>query len=264
MATPAGTYASLRGSKNALGAARRAGGKLVQDIPNVDEVVKENAAALVRVVDRLASDGHRLFADLGGGQPVQGMDARKLPDLYEVARQQQEDLRWLLLDSDVVAVTHGRASIGRLPGVAVVQEDLRHPTKVLQAIDTHVGLDRKIVIIFGAVLHFLTEQEIAELMYPLWDHLVLGSVVVATHVTSTGVAPETVAKSTATYEAEHGVSIYPRTRDAIASLAGPFSIHEPGVVRTIDFLPDPERLPPVEKAPHFLMWMAERLSADGS
>jgi hypothetical protein len=229
----------------------------------VDEVVKENAAALVRVVDRLASDGHKLFADLGGGQPVQGMDARKLPDLYEATRQQQEDLRWLLLDSDIVAVTHGRASIGRLPGVAVVQEDLRRPTKVLKAIDTHVGLERPIVIILGAVLHFLTEQEIAELMYPLWDHLVLGSVVVATHVTSTGMDPETVAKSTATYEAEHGVSIYPRTRDAIASLAGPFAIRKPGVVRTIDFLPDPEGLPPVEKAPHFLMWMAERLSGDG-
>jgi hypothetical protein len=205
MATPAGTYASLRGSKNALGAAHRAGGKLAQDIPNVNEVVKENAAALVRVVGRLASEGHRLFADLGGGQPVQGMDARKLPELYEVARQRQEDLRWLLLDSDIVAVTHARASIGRLPGVAVVQEDLRHPTKVLEAIDTHLGLDRPIVVILGAVLHFLTEQEVAELMYPLRELLVPGSVVVATHVTSTGVARRRSPKAR------------PRTRPSTAS-----------------------------------------------
>lgn len=256
-ATPAGTYAGLRGSKDALPAARAAAGKVTDAVKDAPVVIEENAAALVRAVRHLAADGHTRFADLGGGPPMQGMDARKLPDLCVVAAQEQPATRWLLLDSDVIALMHARASIGRLPGVAVIKEDLRNTDQVIAALDEHLGLDNPIVVILGAVVHFLDDHEAGRVMRALRERLAAGSVVVVTHLTSTGVDPDMVTAGKAAYEAAHGIPIYPRTREEITALAAGLTILEPRVVPTVDFLP-PEEGPPPTPAPHFLMWMAER------
>jgi S-adenosyl methyltransferase len=254
-ATPAGTYAELRGSKEALPASRGAAAKVAGSVDKVHEVVQENAEALVRAVRHLAAAGHTRFADLGGGPPMHGMDARNLPDLCVVAVQEQPERRWLLLDSDVIAITHARASIGRLPGVAVVHEDLRNTTEVVAALDQHLGLDEPIAVILGAVLHFLSNEEAAGVMGMLRERLAAGSVVVVTHATSTGVDPDMVKQGQADYEHAHGIRIYVRTREEISALAVGLTIGEPGVVPTIDFLPSGEGMPRRE-APHFLMWMA--------
>ncbi|GAA3251155.1 SAM-dependent methyltransferase [Nonomuraea helvata] len=256
-ATPSRTYASLRGAPNdALAADREAVAELRNAIEKVDEVVRENAEALVRAVRYLASVGYDQFADLGGGRPLQGLDARKLPDLAAVAAQERPGMRWLLIDSDITAITAGRAI---LRGIAETEQvDLRDPTKVLKALDVHLDLNRPVIVILGAVLHFLTDWEATQLMTALWGDLPTGSMVLVTHVTSTGVEPEMVARGKASYEARHSIRIYPRTEEEITGLAGRFVIREPGVVATVDFMPSLDELAPKE-APHFLMWMAERL-----
>lgn len=92
IAVPSRTYAAFRGaSKDAFPADREAASELRKalDGMQVDEVIRENAAALVRAVDFLAQE-HLQFADLGGGRPMQGLDQRKLPTCvrwpYSVSR----------------------------------------------------------------------------------------------------------------------------------------------------------------------------------
>ncbi|GGO63256.1 SAM-dependent methyltransferase [Nonomuraea cavernae] len=258
--TPATTYAALRGSKGVLPAARAAGEELNKALGGVVDIVTlENAFALGRAVQHAAEQGHTLFADLGGGIPIQKSDSWGLPDLYDIASGVQPGLRWLLVDSDHLAIVYGRALVGRNPNVHVDRQDLRRLPEVLTLLDLHLGVKQKIVVILGAVLHFMTDQEAAALISALHEHLVPGSLVVVTHVTSTGMLPEDAARGKEVYERLNGVEIYLRSEDEITALAGPFAIQPPGVVRTIDFMP-PQEGPPAEEAPHFLMWMAERLA----
>ncbi|MDP4511748.1 SAM-dependent methyltransferase [Nonomuraea turcica] len=258
-ATISRTYADFRGGANdTFTADREATKELRAVIERVDEVAQENAAALVRAVRHLAKAGHDQYADLGCGRPMQGLDALKLPDLAILAKGIQPDCRWLALDSDELVVTACRALL-RLPGIDVAQKDLRNVDAVLDAIAMHLDLTVKpIVVLLGAVVHFMTDEEASALMSGLRACLAPGSIVVLTHVTSEGVEPEVVAAGKATYKKRHGVDIYVRTREEIASFADGFVIRAPGIGRTIDFMPEEDSRAPVREAPHFLMWMAER------
>ncbi|NRQ30671.1 hypothetical protein HII36_02290 [Nonomuraea sp. NN258] len=258
-AVPARTYAALRGAgRDAFAPDRAAAEEFKKTIhENVDEVAQENAAALVRAVRHLASRGHTQFADLGCGRPVQGMDALQLPDLYDVAAGIRPDVQWLALDSDELVATTCRALL-RGPGVDVAQEDLRHSAKVLDAMSRHLDLNRPAVVVLGAVLHFLTDEQCTDLRFALRARLAPRSIIVLTHVTSDGMDPDSVERGRAAYQEQCGVPIYVRTRHEITALIRDFAILEPGVVRTTDFLPEVGDRTPNRDAPHFLMVMAER------
>jgi hypothetical protein len=256
-AAPSRTYNAFRGAQDAYAADREAADELRRalDGVDVDEVTRENGAALVRAVRHLAGEGFTQYADLGGGRPMGGINTGKLPDLYVVACEKQPPTRWLLLDSDLTAVIAGRALL-RWPGVEVVQEDLRDVSKVLAALHDHLDMEQRAAIILGAVLHFLTLEEARRLLDALYEHLAPGSPVVVTHLTGEGAPADKVAAGAKSYKARHGIDIYPRTREEITALVGAFELAPPGVVRTIDFLPEQEGPPSNE--PHFLMWMARR------
>ncbi|MFF0771002.1 SAM-dependent methyltransferase [Nonomuraea wenchangensis] len=259
-ATPASTYAALRDSKDVLRAARDSADTLASDIQHLREIVRENASALVRAVRHTAKLGYTRFADLGGGMPASSHDATRLPDLAVVAAGHAPDRRWLLIDSDVVAIMHGRATIGRLPGVEVADPlDLRDTKRLMKALHEQLGLDEPTVVILGAVLHFLDDAEADHLMWALYDVLPADSLALVTHVTSDGLDEETVTRWAGLYEAHNHVPIHVRSKTEVTRLAGRFDLQPPGVVRTPDFLPDPEGPAPVE-APHFLMFMAKRPS----
>ncbi|WP_043615244.1 SAM-dependent methyltransferase [Nonomuraea candida] len=259
-AVPARTYAALRGAdKEAFASDREAVDELKRAIHDkVDEVAQENAAALVRVVRHLARRGYTQFADLGCGKPVQGMDALGLPDLYDAAAGIKPDVKWLALDSDQVVVTTCRALL-RGPGVSVVQQDLRQSAKVLDAMSAHLWLGKPVVVILGAVLHFLTDEQCTDLRFALRARLAPRSVVVGTHVTGDGMDPQAVERGRAAYAELHGgVPIYVRSERQVLDLVRDFAIKDPGVVRTIDFMPEEGGRTPLRDAPHFLMVMAER------
>ncbi|NRQ31255.1 hypothetical protein HII36_05310 [Nonomuraea sp. NN258] len=248
----------LRGAdKDGLPPDRDASQSLKKTLGAVDEVVQENAAALVRAIRHYAREGHTQFADLGCGRPLQGMDKLRLPDLADVAAQAQPDRLWVALDSDVQVITACRALLTG-PGVNVVQEDLRRSAKVLDALSRHLDMTRPVVVILGAALHFLDDQDAKHLMIALRARLPQGSLVIITHVHHARLSPERIAAGQAEYERKHGVKIYVRSRDEIAALACDFTLQEPGVVRTIDFRPDQEGPGPVQDAPHFLMLAAKR------
>ncbi|MFI9598098.1 SAM-dependent methyltransferase [Nonomuraea sp. NPDC052265] len=262
-AVPARTYAALRGaSKEAFGPDREAVDKLKKAIHDkVDEVAQENAAALVRAVRHLASEGHLQFADLGCGKPVQGGDTLELPDLYEAGVAVRPEIQWLALDSDELVVTTCRALL-RGPAVHVVQQDLRRSAAVLDAMGTHLRLDRPVVVILGAVLHFLDDGHANDLMFALRARLAPDSVLVLTHVTGHGMDPARIKSGQVAYEQLHGgIPIYVRSRDEIVDLVRDFRLHNTGVLPTIDFLPDPTERTPERDAPHFLMLMAKRPEA---
>uniref|UniRef100_UPI003F493416 SAM-dependent methyltransferase n=1 Tax=Nonomuraea sp. CA-252377 TaxID=3240003 RepID=UPI003F493416 len=163
------TYAAFRGaSKDAFAADWEAAIELRRalDGVQVDEVIQENVTAFVRAVGFLTRK-HLQLADLGGGRPMQGLDQCKLPDLCQVANERQPQRRWPPLDSDITVVIAGRALIGG-PSVAVAQEDLRCPSEVVYAMDEHLHPGKQIVVIRGAVLHFLTTEEVHALMSELW------------------------------------------------------------------------------------------------
>ncbi|MGR6924567.1 SAM-dependent methyltransferase [[Actinomadura] parvosata] len=257
-AAPWRTYGALLGAKDTFAADRKAAEEMCRTLHGVPvkEVTRENAAALIRAVHLLAGQGHTQFADLGGGRPMNSLNDDNLPDLATVAEAEQPARQWLLLDSDVSAVTAGRALLGGA-GVAVVQQDLRHLPGVIAALHDHLDMSRPVVVILGAVLHFLTMPEAQLLLDALWEELASGSVVVVTHLTGEGADPDTVQAGAQAYRTLHDIDIYPRTRQEITGLAARFDLRPPGVVQTIEYEP-PDAGPAPVPGPHFLMWVAER------
>ncbi|WP_219505279.1 SAM-dependent methyltransferase [Nonomuraea ceibae] len=257
-AAPARTYAELRGAgKEAFASDREAASELRTAIDQVDQVMQENAAALVRVVAHLALEGYEQFADLGCGKPLVGGDIRKLPDLADVAGGIQPGRLWFAMDCDELVATACRALL-RGPGVKFVQGDLRHTAAVLDAMAAHLDLAKPVAVMLGAVIHYLDDHEAEQLMTALREHLVPASAVLVTSVTRTGHDPDMVARGKTAYERKHGVTIYIRTADEIAGLVDGFDIEEPGLVPKIDFLPGEQGSLPVREAPHFLMVLAKR------
>ncbi|MEV0617542.1 SAM-dependent methyltransferase [Nonomuraea sp. NPDC050404] len=258
MPAPARTYAVLRGAnRDGFAADREAARVLQQTIhEKVDEVVQENAAALVRAVAHLARQGFVQFADLGCGRPVDAPDALGLPNLYDVAAAVNPGVRWLALDSDQLVVTACRALL-RGPNVEVVQQDLAHSAKVLDAINWHLCGATPVVVLMGAVLHFLTDEQCTNLRFALRSRLKPRSKIVITHVTGDGMDPDVVKRGQIRYEELHGVPMYVRTEHEVMGLVRDFHVPDPGVVRTVDFLPEPGDRIPLEDLPHFYAVLAE-------
>ncbi|NRQ34553.1 hypothetical protein HII36_22310 [Nonomuraea sp. NN258] len=242
--TPSHTYAALRGADKETTFHQRAAARQLQEaIPGVDEVVQENAAALARAVSYLAQQGFDQWADLGCGKPLSGTDVLRLPNLVDVAARFQPDLRWLALDSDRLVVTYCRAMLHH-HGVRVEQEDLRQPETVARLMHMHLSMARPVAVVLGAVVHFLGDEDARHLMDVLYTCLAPGSKVVLTHVTGEGLNEAQVTAGQEKYYRLHGVRIHVRTRQEISRLLELFSVEDPGLARTIDFIPSGlERIP---------------------
>ncbi|MEV0622430.1 SAM-dependent methyltransferase [Nonomuraea sp. NPDC050404] len=158
------------------------------------------------------------------------------------------------------AVLHGAKRDGFAAdreAAKVPQQNLTHSAKVLDAINWHLGTDTPVVVLMGAVLHFLTDEQGTNLRFALRSRLKSHSKIVVTHVTGDGLDADVVKKGQARYEELHGIPMYVRTEHEVMGLVRDFHVPDPGVVRTVDFLPEPGVRIPLEVLPHFYAVMAE-------
>lgn len=208
--------------------------RVLDVLPEMAAVARQNRAFLRRVVRLLRAHGIDQFLDLGSGIPTAG-------NVHEIAAATGDDARVLYVDNDPIAVSHSRALLEGDDRTEVLAADLTDPRAVLEAPLTRRHLDRgrPLAVLLVSVLHFVgDEQRPAEVVRAYMDAAPPGSFLVITHASDVGNSGATEAQTVY----NRGRSPNPmRMRDAaeVRALFGDLPLLDPGVVRIPQWRPEP-------------------------
>lgn len=127
--------------------------QVIQSMPDIVVLARDNRAFLRRAVAYLCRRGITQFIDLGSGIPTVG-------NVHEVAQEINPTARVAYVDLDPVAVAHSRTILAGNPNTAVVAADLREPTAVLSdpGLMKIIDFTEPIAFMFVAVLHFVPDE----------------------------------------------------------------------------------------------------------
>src|SRR5260370_12599487 len=118
-------YEDRLGGKDDFAADREAAKELIEAIPDVAAIARDNRSFLGRVVRYLATEGGiRQYLDLGSGLPTQA-------NVHELAEGVATGVRVVYVDNDPVVASHGRALVASGGEIAMVLDDFRDPASVL-------------------------------------------------------------------------------------------------------------------------------------
>ncbi|MEU8606776.1 SAM-dependent methyltransferase [Actinoplanes sp. NPDC048791] len=244
--SPARRYNDLQGGKDNFQADRDSAAKLQKALPSIRLAAKELRRCMERQVAYLAERGVRQFLDIGCGLPQE-------PNVHEVAQAVDPSSRILYVDCDELVGSHSRALlIGTPEGtIQFLDGDLTDIGTVLSHETTRAVLDfnQPIAVLLLAVLHFIVDdQQAYAAVDQLRAALAPGSYVALTHVTYDPLDPGTAAHlAELAASMEHG-PFKARTRPEVAAFLSGLELVEPGVVSTVEWLP--ERDPKPQAAPH--------------
>jgi len=198
--------------------------QVLQAMPNVPELARENRAFLRRAVRFLCQQGVDQFVDLGSGIPTVG-------NVHETAQDVDPGARVVYVDWDPVAVAHGQAILAGNERTAVIGADLREAREVFANPILRGLIDpaRPTAVLLIAVLHFVPdEQKPVELISQITSMLAPGSYVVISHASPEG-QPAQLDRAATLYQ-KTSSPVTTRTQQEIVELFGDLEIIEPGVV----------------------------------
>lgn len=215
--------------------------RVLDVLPEMAAVARQNRAFLRRAVGHLRSQGVRQFLDLGSGIPTAG-------NVHEIAGPQA---RVLYVDSDPIAVSHSRALLDGDENTAVLAADLVDPGSVLEDPITrrHLDLDQPVGVLLVSVLHFVSdEQRPAEVIRSYMDAVPRGSHLVLSHASDVGHSGASDAQSV--YNNDRSPNpMRMRTVAEVEALFGDLELLEPGVVRIPQWRPEPDTRTGMENYP---------------
>ncbi len=227
-------YDYLLGGKDNFQADRDAAAILTQNVPTMPISMRANRNFMARVAHYLAAElGFRQFLDIGTGLPTS-------PNLHEVVQRVAPESRVVYVDNDPVVLVHARALLTSTPEgrTAYIDADLRDPDSILGAPELGIlDLDKPVALCLIAVLHFITDDDIAHrIIDRLLAPLPSGSVL-AMSATTTDSAPEEVGRGHAAYRAQ-GIDVKARSRAEMEGLFRGLDLVDPGVVLVHRWHPD--------------------------
>ncbi|MET7878249.1 SAM-dependent methyltransferase [Micromonospora profundi] len=233
----------LGGSHN-FAADRAAAQAMVAAVPEAPLMAQANRAFLRRAVSYLAEAGVRQFLDIGSGIPTVG-------NVHEIAQRIDPLSRVVYVDVDPVAVAHSREILAGNDLAVVVQEDLRHPERILDHPDVRrlLDLSQPVAVMVVAVLHFIPDTDRpAELLRTLRDALAPGSYLVLSQASDDGRSDDERAEAERVYQrTDNPLSV--RSRAELTALFDGFELVDPGVVWVPQWRPDtPESAEDAERA----------------
>jgi SAM-dependent methyltransferase len=228
---PARVYNHWLGGKDAFAADRQLAEQIARVAPWVVAGARENRAFIARATLHLASAGITQFIDIGAGLPVAA-------NVHDIARRRNRGARVVYVDNDPVVLAHARALMATDTHTVAVAGDARDPDGILgdDEVRAHLDLSQPVAVIFGAVLHFLTEQDDpAGVISTFRDEMAPGSYLVVSHVADLGEDEQGVPDARATREAadlydQLAASFVLRTPERISQWFTGFDLLPPGLV----------------------------------
>jgi hypothetical protein len=235
VAHSARVYDYWLGGKDNYTADRALGEAMIQAIPSLPTMARENRKFLARVVDYLVSEaGVRQFLDIGTGIPTAG-------NVHEVAQRIVPDSRVLYVDHDPIVLAHARALMTSSPEgrTEFIMADIREPGAILSAPELAKTLDMQqpVALMLVAILMYFYEHEgVYEWVSALVDALPSGSYVAITHPTA-DFEPDAM-RTAAAAAGQAGITLVPRSESEVQRFFDGLELVEPGVVPVVTWRPD--------------------------
>ena len=153
-ATEARVYDYMLGGVHHLDVDRRVGEQIIAAVPDVRLVCHASREFLRRVVEFLVDAGIRQFLDIGAGIPTVG-------HTHEVAQARAPESRVVFVDIDPLAVAHCRMILGWNDRTAVIEEDARHPERILEAVEAGGLLDltQPVAVLMVVLLQYISDAD---------------------------------------------------------------------------------------------------------
>jgi SAM-dependent methyltransferase len=241
IATPnvARIYDYLLGGKDNFAADREAARRLLEAIPDVAAIARDNRSFLGRVVRYLATEGGvRQFIDLGSGLPTQA-------NVHELAQGVAPDARVVYVDNDPVVASHGQALLASGDQVAVIHADLREPAGILRhpVVADLLDLAQPVAVLCTSTLHFLPDEDQPHRVFAEYrDHLVPGSYLAISHGTLEG-DPEGEGQRAAEVYRQASAQLHVRPVPEVLRFFDGFELVEPGLAWITEWRPEPGTAP---------------------
>jgi SAM-dependent methyltransferase len=232
-------YDYLLGGKDNFAADREAARRLIEAIPDVAEIARDNRSFLGRVVRYLATEGGiRQFLDLGSGLPTQA-------NVHELAQGVAPQARVVYVDNDPVVASHGRALLASGDQVGMALGDLRDPAGLLRHPDVLGLLDlaRPAAVLCTSTLHFVADEaEPHKIIAEYRDHLAPGSYLAISHGTREEDPAGEVGQAEGVYRLA-SAQLHVRPLPGVLRFFDGFELVEPGLTWIADWRPEPGTAP---------------------
>ena len=232
-------YDYLLGGKDNFAADREAARRLIEAIPDVAEIARDNRSFLGRVVRYLATEGGiRQFLDLGSGLPTQA-------NVHELAQGMAPRARVAYVDNDPLVASHGRALLASGDQVGMALGDLRDPAGLLRHPDVLGLLDlaRPAAVLCTSTLHFVADEaEPHKIIAEYRDHLAPGSYLAISHGTREEDPAGEVGQAEGVYRLA-SAQLHVRPLPGVLRFFDGFELVEPGLTWIADWRPEPGTAP---------------------
>ena len=232
------------GGANNLDVDRKFGEQVEKILPTIKPLARNNRAFLRRVVKEALQKGITQFLDIGSGIPTVG-------NVHEVAFEANPLARVVYVDYEPIAFEHATLLLQEqnvTNQATIIQEDLRHPEKILNHPDTTRLIDftQPVCMLMVALLHFIgPEAHPTELISRFRQQLAPGSWFAMSHLASDQAPAEQadqVEQFAEAYRKKATEPLYVRSHAEVTELFTGWELLEPGVVFLPDWRPeDPNR-----------------------
>jgi hypothetical protein len=232
-------YDYLLGGKDNFAADREAARRLIEAIPDVAAIARDNRSFLGRVVRYLAAEGGiRQFLDLGGGLPTQA-------NVHELAQGMAPAARVVYVDNDPVVASHGRALLASGDRVGMVLGDLRDPVSVLRhpEVTGLIDLTQPVAVLCTSTLHFISDEAGPHKIIGAYrDRMAPGSFLVITHGTLEEDPEGEGGKAEEVYR-QASSQLHVRPLPEVLRFFDGFELIEPGLTWITEWRPEPGTAP---------------------
>ena len=223
--SPARIYDYYLGGKDNFAADRAAAEKALSVVPQGREIARSNRRFLVRAVRYIASQGVRQFIDLGTGFPTP-------PSVHETAAALVDRPRVVYVDNDPMVTAHNQALLAdSRASITVIHGDIRCPGQIFARDELWNTIDfaQPVGVLFVAVLHFIpAEDDPLDSVRAFCSHMVPGSFLAVSHITSDGTAPAVMATIKDAYRTASAPAVF-RSRVEIEGFFGGLDVVHPGI-----------------------------------
>lgn len=226
--TAAGAYDYLLGGSDSTPSDRRRAEQVLKVFPESGRAARDNRSWIGRIVRAVTELGCRQFLDVGSGLPT-------VDNVHQVAHRYDPASRVVYSDVDPITITHGRALLDS-DQAWYVHADARDPRTVLSGAAKFLDFARPVAVIMAAVLHYITNVDLAALVRQYVDALAPGSCLAISHPTSDRVSDE----AREVIRLASGGGIVLRSAEEIEAAFCGLPLVEPGLVDIQHWRPMPD------------------------
>ncbi|MBX6387306.1 MAG: SAM-dependent methyltransferase [Microbispora sp.] len=229
-------YDYYLGGKDNFAADREAAQKIIEILPNLPDIARENREFLIRAVTYLTQQGVRQFLDIGAGLPTQR-------NVHQVAQELAPESRVVYVDNDPIVLVHARAILAENERVRAVEADMRDPEALLghPEIQEHLDFSQPLGLLMLGVLHFIPDDDEAmKIVSTLRRPLVPGSYFVVSHGSVGELSKDQEEEGRKVFSRTSVPGTTSRSRDQLLVFFEGLDLVEPGIVPLHEWRPDTE------------------------